>query len=179
MNITVYLGASQGTDPCYEEAVRELGRWIGRSGNGLVYGGSRIGLMGILAEEALQAGAEVTGVEPGFFVNSVMQLEGLTQLIEVETMAERRSKMIELGDAFVAFPGGTGTLDEISEIMMMCSLGLLEKPCVIYNLNHYYDLLRAQLEHMQKEGFLREDAFRWIRFADTLDQVAEEVYRNR
>ena len=115
MNITVYLGANAGNDPALAEAVRELGSWIGANGHRLVYGGSRSGLMGQLAQSALDAGGTVTGVEPQFFVQQELQHDGLTELIVTKDMTERKTKMIELGDAFIAFPGGTGTLEEIAE----------------------------------------------------------------
>lgn len=105
MKITVYLGANEGSDPALKQAVQELGSWIGQSGNALVYGGSRSGLMGTLAESVLAAGGEVTGVEPQFFVDRELQHDGLTQLIVTKDMTERKTKMIELGDAFIAFPG--------------------------------------------------------------------------
>ena len=114
MNITVYLGANAGNDPALAEAVRELGSWIGANGHRLVYGGSRSGLMGQLAQSALDAGGTVTGVEPQFFVQQELQHDGLTELIVTKDMTERKTKMIELGDAFIAFPGGTGTLEEIA-----------------------------------------------------------------
>lgn len=103
MNITVYLGANEGSDPALKQAVEELGRWIGESGNALVYGGSRSGLMGRLAHSVLMAGGEVTGVEPQFFIDSEVQYDGLTRLIVTQDMTERKTRMIELGDAFIAF----------------------------------------------------------------------------
>ena len=109
MNITVYLGANPGNDPALREAVRALGRWIGESGSALVYGGSKSGLMGELAQSVLDAGGDVTGVEPQFFIDECLQCDGLTELIVTRDMSERKAKMIELGDAFIAFPGGTGT----------------------------------------------------------------------
>lgn len=117
MNITVYLGALEGNDPALGNAVRELGTWIGESGNSLVYGGSKSGLMGQIAESVLNAGGKVTGVEPQFFIDSELQYDEITKLIVTKDMAERKAKMIELGDAFIAFPGGTGTLEEITEVM--------------------------------------------------------------
>ena len=131
MNITVYLGANQGNDPALRKAVRELGQWIGKSGNSLVYGGSKNGLMGEIAESVLNAGGKVTGVEPQFFVDMGFLYDDLTELIVTRDMSERKAKMIELGDAFIAFPGGTGTLEEISEIMSMVSLKQLDAPCVL------------------------------------------------
>ena len=122
MNITVYLGANEGNDPSLRKAVRELGTWIGESGNRLVYGGSKSGLMGEIAESVLQAGGEVTGVEPQFFIDMEYQYDAITELIVTKDMAERKTKMIELGDVFIAFPGGTGTLEEIAEVMSKVSL---------------------------------------------------------
>ena len=171
MNITVYLGANEGNDPRLKEAVRELGSWIGASGNALVYGGSKMGLMGELAQSALEAGAEVTGVEPQFFVDACVQCEELTRLIVTQDMTERKAKMIELGDAFVAFPGGTGTLEEITEVMSKVVLGHLDAPCIIYNLNGYYDNLKAQLEHMVELGLSSKENLQGIRFAETLDEA--------
>lgn len=130
MNITVYLGAFEGKDASLKQAVRELGTWIGESGNALVYGGSKSGLMGEIAESVLQAGGTVTGVEPKFFMDAELQYDGLTKLIVTKDMTERKTKMIELGDAFIAFPGGTGTLEEISEVMSKVSLKQLDAPCI-------------------------------------------------
>ena len=103
MNITVYLGANLGTDPALPQAVQQLGRWIGESGNALVYGGSKSGLMGLLADSVLAAGGRVTGVEPKCFLDAELQHEGLTELIVTEDISARKTKMIELGDAFIAF----------------------------------------------------------------------------
>ena len=109
MNITVYLGANEGNDPFLKETVRELGAWIGTNGNTLVYGGSKSGLMGELAESVLQAGGKVIGVEPQFFIDAGFVYDEITELITTKDMSERKAKMIELGDVFIAFPGGTGT----------------------------------------------------------------------
>ena len=148
MNITVYLGANEGNNPSLKRAVKELGTWIGKSGNALIYGGSKSGLMGALADSVLNAGGNVTGVEPQFFIENEFQHEGITKLIATKDMSERKNKMIELGNAFIAFPGGTGTLEEITEIMSKVSLKQLNAPCIVYNLNGYYDSLKAMLKHM-------------------------------
>ncbi len=177
MNITVYLGALEGKDPALAEAVRELGNWIGESGHSLVYGGSKSGLMGVIAESVLKAGGEVTGVEPRFFIEEELQLEGLTELIITEDMTERKAKMIELGDAFIAFPGGTGTLEEIAEVMSKVSLGHLDAPCIFYNLHGYYDSLRAQLAHMIDTGLSSKERQVGICFADDLEQIKEILER--
>ena len=139
MNITVYLGANEGNAPFFKEAVHELGLWIGTNGNTLVYGGSKSGLMGELAESVLQAGGKVIGVEPQFFIDAGFVYDEITELITTKDMSERKAKMIELGDVFIAFPGGTGTLEEITEVMSKVSLKHLDAPCILYNLNGYYD----------------------------------------
>lgn len=171
MKITVYLGANEGRDPALKQAVRELGRWIGESGHALVYGGSRCGLMGELAESVLAAGGEVTGVEPRFFVEQEIQHEGLTQLIVTEDMTERKTKMIELGDVFLAFPGGTGTLEEIAEVMSKVSLRHLDAPCILYNLNGYYDGLKELLARMVEAGLSSPERQQGIVFVKNLDEI--------
>ena len=171
MKITVYLGASEGNDPALKTAVQELGRWIGQSGNALVYGGSRSGLMGLLADSVLAAGGQVTGVEPRFFVEQELQHNGLTELIVTENMAQRKAKMIELGDAFIAFPGGTGTLEEIAEVMSKISLGQLDAPCILYDLNGYYDSLKALLAKMIEKGLSTPQRQQGIRFAANLEEI--------
>ena len=168
MNITVYLGANEGNTPTLKAAVQELGRWIGESGNALIYGGSRSGLMGALADSVLAAGGEVTGVEPEFFIEAGVAQHDLTELIVVETMGERKSKMIELGDAFIAFPGGTGTLEEIAEVMSKVSLKHLDAPCILYDLDGYYTGLRMLLGHMIETGLSSEERQKGISFAKDL-----------
>ena len=171
MNITVYLGANAGNDPALAEAVRELGSWIGANGHRLVYGGSRSGLMGQLAQSALDAGGTVTGVEPQFFVQQELQHDGLTKLIVTKDMTERKTKMIELGDAFIAFPGGTGTLEEIAEVMSKVSLGHLDAPCILYDLDDYYAGLKALLAHMVETGLSSPARQKGICFAKNLDEI--------
>ena len=166
MNIVVYLGARTGKNPLFREKARELGAWIAEQRHRLVYGGSAIGLMGALADAALSNGGEVTGVEPRFFVDAVLQHQGVQDLIVVETMQERKQKMISLGDAFIAFPGGTGTLEEISEIISMTCLGLTDKPCIIYNINGYYKILADYLDQMVAEGFMTPENRGKIFFAE-------------
>lgn len=172
MNITVYLASSTGNDPKFESAVKELGTWIGASGNTLVYGGSKTGLMGELAQSVLQAGGKVIGVEPQFFVDEDYQYEGLTQLIVSKDMAERKTKMIELGDAFIAFPGGVGTLEEVSEIMSKLSLGHLQAPCIYYNLDDYDDI-KHFLQQMIAKGFSSAEKQQGVYFAESLEKIKE------
>lgn len=173
MNITVYLGAFQGNDPLLGDAVRELGTWIGKSGNSLVYGGSKSGLMGEIAKSVLSAGGKVTGVEPEFFIEKNLQYEALTNIIITKDIPQRKKKMIELGDAFIAFPGGTGTLEEITEVMSMVSLKRINAPCILYNLNGYYNGLKTLLNHMIEMGLSTENRQQGIYFAENLSQIKE------
>lgn len=171
MNITVYLGANEGNAPFFKEAVHELGLWIGTNGNTLVYGGSKSGLMGELAESVLQAGGKVIGVEPQFFIDAGFVYDEITELITTKDMSERKAKMIELGDVFIAFPGGTGTLEEITEVMSKVSLKHLDAPCILYNLNGYYDSLKQLLEHMIEMDLSSEEKQEGIYFAEDLEQI--------
>ena len=171
MNITVYLGANEGNDPLLRKAVEELGAWIGSSGNALVYGGSKSGLMGAIADSVLRSGGEVTGVEPRFFIENEFQHEGLTRLIVTEDMSERKKKMIELGDAFIAFPGGTGTLEEVSEVVSKICLNQLSQPCIFYNLNGFYDDMKAFLQRMINVGFSTSERQHGIYFASNLTEI--------
>ena len=171
MHITVYLGANEGNDPALGRAVRELGQWIGGNGHTLVYGGSKTGLMGEIAKSVLASGGKAIGVEPQFFIDAGYEYDGLTELIVTKDMAERKAKMIQLGDAFIALPGGTGTLEEITEVMSKVSLKHLDAPCILYNLNGYYDDLKALLAHMIEKGLSSPERQEGIYFAEDLAQI--------
>lgn len=171
MNITVYLGANEGNDVSFINAVKELGVFIGKRGDTLVYGGSRTGLMGLIADSVLNEGGPVIGVEPQMFIEQKVQHRSLTQLIVTEDIPERRTKMIELGDAFIAFPGGTGTLEEISEIMSLVSLKRIKAPCMLYNLNGYYDGLKEQLDTMKKYDFSSSERQKGIYFVTDISEI--------
>ena len=155
MNITVYLGANEGNDPSIAEAARELGAWIGESGNNLVYGGSKVGLMGILAESALDAGAQVTGVEPQFFIDQAVQLDTITRLIVTDTMAERKTAMIAHADAFVMAPGGFGTLEEFFEVLTLKQLGRHNPAIAVLNTGGFYDSLQSFVRSAVERRFIR------------------------
>ena len=178
MNITVYLGSNEGKTPGLKNAVRELGTWIGSAGHTLIYGGSKRGLMGELAESVLLAGGEVIGVEPQFFIDMGFEYPEITRLIVTKDMSERKAKMIELGDAFIAFPGGTGTLEEISEIMSKVVLGHLHTPCIIYNLNGYYNSLRSLLDKMVQEELSSNEKLEGITFASDLEEIRKVLTDN-
>ena len=177
MNITVSLGAHEGNDPSYKKAVEELGAWIADSGNRLVYGGSNEGLMANIADAVLSHGGKVTGIEAQMFANRGVAHAGLTELVIVPDITERRTRMIELGDAFIAFPGGTGTLEEISEVVSKICLGQLSQPCVFYNLNGFYNDMRAFLQRMVDAGFSTAERQQGIYFASNLAEI-ERIIAN-
>ncbi|MBQ6216538.1 MAG: TIGR00730 family Rossman fold protein [Erysipelotrichaceae bacterium] len=178
MNITVYLGANKGNDPKLASEVQRLGTWIGENGHDLVYGGSLNGLMGILAKAVKDSGGKVTGVEPQFFIDAGFLYEDIDELIITEDMSERKKKMIELGDAFIAFPGGTGTLEEIAEVMAKVSLRHLDAPCILYDLDDYYEGLRMQLEKMKEKGLSTKERQSGIFFANDLEEI-EAILKER
>ncbi len=173
MNITVYLGANQGNNEKIREAIKELGTFIGKNGHTLVFGGSKSGLMGILADSVLASGGTAIGVEPQAFIDRHYQHDALSELIITKDMAERKAKMIELGDAFIAFPGGTGTLEEITEVMSLVSLEMKKSPCILYNIDGYYDGLKGLLDTMISYGFSSEDRQKGIWFADDISGIEE------
>ena len=127
--------------------------------------------MGYIAESVLSAGGKVIGIEPQFFIDAELQYDGLTELIITKDMTERKTKMIELGDAFTAFPGGTGTLEEISEVMSKISLKQLHAHCTFYHLNDYYKGMKELMSHMIEMGLSTDDKQKGIYFADSLDEI--------
>lgn len=160
MNITVYCGNNTGNDPEFVKKADELGRWMAEHGHRLIFGGGKLGMMGAVSRALLERGGEATGVSPEFFIRKEEVRDDLTELILSEHMWDRRKIMIELGDAFIALPGGTGTADEITEVLALKRLGLLGKvnePVMIYNINGYYDDFFRYLDDMVREGFCSEN----------------------
>ncbi len=177
MNITVYCGSSFGKDPAFRACAKDFGTWIGAHGHRLVYGGSQVGLMGVLADAVLDAGGKVTGVEPRFLIERELQHDGLDELIMVDTMVERMTKMIELGDAFVALPGGVGTLEEISEVASRIRLELTDAPCIFLNAAGYYDDFKRYMDRMAREGFILEHEYAKISFVSSVEEAAALIER--
>lgn len=171
MNIAVYCGSSLGNDIRFAQAAREFGQWIGTAGHSLVYGGSAVGIMGIISENVMAAGGNVYGVEPRFFIEAGVAQQDLTELFIVETMSERKAKMIELADCFVALPGGVGTLEEISEILSCIRLGLNIGECFFLNIDGFYDPLDNQLEAMVQQGFLDQSDLERYHFLATVNEL--------
>ncbi len=152
--ICVYAGSNPGNDDRYRAATQDLAHSLVRLGIGIVYGGGNVGLMGELADTVLAAGGEVVGIMPRQLVEKEVAHLGLTDLQVVESMHERKAAMADLSDAFVALPGGIGTLEEIIEVYTWSQLGLHQKPCALLNINGYYEGLTAFLDHAVVEGFL-------------------------
>jgi uncharacterized protein (TIGR00730 family) len=152
--LCVFCGSSLGGRPVYREAAGQLGAALARSGITLVYGGGKVGLMGVLADAVLRAGGEAIGVMPRALVEKEIAHTSLTQLRVVETMHERKALMADLADAFVLLPGGFGSWEEFCEVVTWLQLGMHRKPCGILNVAHYYDALLAQTTHAVAEQFL-------------------------
>jgi uncharacterized protein (TIGR00730 family) len=156
-NLCVFCGSGTGHHPGYEVAARELGRRICQEEMRLVYGGGNIGLMGILANTVLECGGEVIGVIPRFLYDKEVGHDGLTRLIIVDSMHERKQKMAELSHGFAALPGGIGTMEELFEIFTWTQLALIKQPVALLNVHGYFDPLIAFLAKMVHEGFLRPE----------------------
>ncbi|MGW0227178.1 LOG family protein [Actinopolymorpha singaporensis] len=155
MRMCVFCGSSPGRDEIYGRAAADLAVLLAHKGIGLVYGGGNIGLMGIAADAALAAGGEVIGVIPGHLVDREVSHDGLSRLEVVDTMHERKARMADLSDAFVALPGGAGTLDELFEMWTWSQLGLHHKPIGLLDVAGYYQPMLTFLDHMTAERFLR------------------------
>jgi len=155
-NICVFCGSSVGARPAYVEAARELGRTLAGRRLGIVFGGGKVGLMGVLADAVLAAGGEAIGVIPEALVAREIAHNGLTELRVVHSMHERKTLMADLADAFIALPGGYGTLEEFFEAVTWTQLGIHRKPCGLLNVDGYYDALLALLDRAVSDGFIRE-----------------------
>jgi uncharacterized protein (TIGR00730 family) len=155
--VCVYAGSNRGADPAYAAAAEALARALVERGIGVVYGGGNVGLMGVLANTALACGGEVVGVIPRSLLEKEIGHTGLPDLRVVESMHERKATMAELSDAFVALPGGIGTLEELIEVFTWTQLGLHPKPCGLLNVSGYYADLVRFLDHSVEERFLRQE----------------------
>lgn len=171
MRIAVYCGSGLGNNPIYAEKASELGTVLAHHGHGIVYGGSKIGLMGKVADAALVAGGEVIGVMPTHLQKQEIVHAALTEIHFVESMHIRKAKMVELADAFIALPGGGGTLDEYFEVFTWAQIRLHEKPVILFNVNGFYDALLQHFSIMLEEGFIRPEHKALIRVATTAEEV--------
>ncbi|MCX5577518.1 TIGR00730 family Rossman fold protein [Kaistia terrae] len=178
-SICVYCGSSAGDDPIYAESAQQLGTAMGNAGLGLVYGGGAIGLMGITARSVMAAGGHVTGIIPQFLKEREVMLETAHDLVVTEDMHERKRIMFERSDAFVALPGGIGTLEELVEMMTWAQLGQHKKPVLIANINGFWDPLIVLLRHMADAGFIRNGFEVNYIVANTAEEIVPKLLAAR
>ena len=168
-SICVYCGSNSGLRPAYAERAKALGARIAKDGLALVYGGGNVGLMGVVADAVLEGGGEVVGVIPQQLVDLEVAHRGVTQLEVVGSMHERKARMFELADAFVALPGGFGTMDEMFEMLTWRQLGLGNKPCAFLDVDDFYDPLLSMIDRMVAERFLNPDQRADLWHGDDID----------
>jgi hypothetical protein len=171
--IAVFCGASEGYNEVYREAGWEVGSMLAARGIEVVFGGARIGIMGAVADGALQQGGKVTGVIPTFLKTREIVHEGITELITVDTMHERKLAMNRLCDGIITLPGGWGTMEELFEMLTWGQLGLHRKPIGLLNVNGYYDALKALCGNMVTEGFLEECTSQSLLMSSAPDELLE------
>lgn len=173
--LTVFCGSSFGTDSIYEEQAYLLGKRLAHEQIGLVYGGSNTGLMGTVANGVMENGGEAIGVLPHFLKGREIAHEKLSDLILVETMHERKTKMNELSDGVITLPGGYGTLEELFEMMTWAQLGLHQKPVAVLNINGFYDNLLQMIQTMVDKGFVKEINQKMLIVDDQIDSLLNKI----
>lgn len=175
MRVCVFCGSSPGARPAYVENARNLGQVLAERGIVLVYGGAHVGTMGELADAALRAGGEVIGIIPRHMVDQEIAHEGITELHVVTDMHERKAGMSARADAFVALPGGAGTMEELFEVWTWAQLGLHDKPLGLLDVAGYYVPLRRMMDHMVAEGFLRPEYHEMMLFDEDAERLLDRL----
>lgn len=175
--ICVYCGSGPGENPAYAEAARTVGRTMAEAGIGLVYGGGSLGLMGEIARTVLDSGGHVTGIIPAFLSDREKMLKDVQNLIVTESMHERKQTMFDKSDAFVALPGGVGTLEELVEQLTWSQLGQHTKPIVLGNVEGFWQPLISLFEHMRGQAFIRPNLELNLTPVDTAEEVVPAVIR--
>ena len=178
-NICIYCGSNTGSNPSYAERAAALGTRLAQQGLAVVYGGGNVGLMGVVADAALAAGGEVVGVIPEQLVGWEVAHTGLTRLEVVANMHERKARMFDLSDGFVALPGGFGTLDEMFEMLTWRQLGIGDKPCAFLDVQGFFEPLVAMMDRMVEERFLHADQRRDLWHGDDLDAMLHWMQQYR
>ena len=178
-SVCVYCGSNPGSRPAYAERAAQLGTRLAQDGLALVYGGGNVGLMGIVADAALEAGGEVVGVIPEQLVGWEVAHTGLTRLEVVANMHERKARMFDLSDAFVALPGGFGTMDEMFEMLTWRQLGLGDKPCAFLDVEGFFSPLLSMMDRMVEERFLHEDQRRDLWHGEDIDAMLSWMHAYR
>lgn len=175
-NLAIFCGARTGADPRFAALAQEVARAVADAGWGIVYGGGRVGLMGVLADEALRLGVPVVGVIPESLSRAEIAHSGLTQLHVVQTMHERKALMVQLSDAFIALPGGYGTMDEFCEILTWAQLRIHDKPIGLLNAFGYYDRLIELFEMFYREGFVPESSRELFKSASSIGALLDVLH---
>jgi len=170
-SIAIFCGSALGTDSVFLEAAQKVGETIAQQGKTLVYGGGRSGLMGVVADSALNAGGKVIGVIPEILVNKELAHPDLTELYVVQNMQERKMKMSELSDGFIALPGGTGTFEEIFEQWTWAQLGIHLKPCAFLNVDGFYDDLISFLQRATEKGFTHSRFMETLQYSSSIEEI--------
>ncbi|TXK77024.1 TIGR00730 family Rossman fold protein [Paenibacillus sp. N3.4] len=173
--IAVYCGSGSGNDPIYMNEARKLGKALVAHGLDLVYGGATVGCMGAIADAVIESGGKVIGVIPKKLANVEIAHDHLTELHIVDTMHERKALMAERADAFIALPGGTGTLEEWFEVLTWAQLGYHNKPCALLNINKYYTPMLSLFDHMIEQGFVKEAYKKLIVIDDDSTNLIEQL----
>jgi uncharacterized protein (TIGR00730 family) len=174
-NMLVFCGSNPGNQPIYQQIAFETGKYLAENDYRLIYGGSNVGLMGVVASAALDHGGEAIGIIPYFLSRKEVAHEGLTETIYVDTMLERKQKMAQLSDAVITLPGAYGTFDELFEELTARQLGFHRRPIGLLNVNGFYNPLIEMLNHMNREGFLRDENRRLLLEADNLPDLMEKI----
>lgn len=173
--LCVYCGSREGNDPSYVDAAESFGARLGERGYDIVYGGASIGIMGAVADSAMSAGSHATGVMPESMIDEELAHQGLDDLRIVNSMHERKATMADLSDAFVALPGGLGTLEELFETWTWAQLGYHQKPCSVLNINGYWSPLLQMIDHAVDSGFVDEMYRRMLVVGDEPDDLLDRL----
>lgn len=176
-HIVVFCGASEGYIPVYIETAYQMGAAIANRQCSIIYGGAKLGLMGAVADGALQNGGKVTGIIPQFLQDKEIVHDTISETIVVETMHDRKLKMYERCDGIIALPGGWGTLDELFEMMTWAQLGLHQKPIGILNCNGFYEPFMAMLNNMVLEGFVKESYMNMLIVSDDIEDLLDKMMK--
>ena len=179
MKVCVFCGSSMGNDPRYQEAAAQLGEVLAQNDCTLYYGGANVGLMKIIADKMLERGKQVVGIIPKLITDMEIAHEGVTEMIEVDSMSERKIMLINKSDAFIAMPGGFGTLDEIFEVVVLNQLRITDKPIALYNTLNYYDSMMQFINHAVNQGFIRKEHRDNIIVSDNPETLFKELSRHK
>ncbi|HNW96825.1 MAG TPA: TIGR00730 family Rossman fold protein [Bacteroidales bacterium] len=174
-SVCIFCGSSFGENPLFKAKAEALGKLIAEEKLTLVFGGSRLGLMGVIADTVMKNGGNVFGVIPEHLFNKGISHDEITELIVVKTMNERKALMIEKSDAFIAMPGGYGTLDEITEVLSLNQLSMIDKPCALFNVSNFYDNYIRHLEHTVEQKLLRPEHHQMLLYDDNEKRLLEKI----